>query len=94
MASSGYKNIWLMLEFRKALFFSYNALMIFLMMFFLILLSMLMIPLSILSLIRHLICGNNLNWPLNLNLINKTLWTGAGSGLLISILEINLTCFV
>ena len=30
---------------------------------------MLMILLSILSVIRHLICGNNLNWPQNLNLI-------------------------
>ena len=37
-----------------------------------ILLSMLMILLSILSVIRHLICGNNLNWLLNLNLIYKT----------------------
>ena len=27
-----------------------------------------------LSVIRHLICGNNLNWSLNLNL-NKILWT-------------------
>ena len=36
-------------------------------------LSMLIIVLSILSLIKHLICGNNLNWLLNLNLINKTL---------------------
>ena len=33
----------------------------------------LMILLSILSVIRHLICGNNLNWLLNLNLIYKTL---------------------
>ena len=37
--------------------------------------------------IRHLICGNNLNWLLNLNLIYKTLWTGVRSGLLISMLE-------
>ena len=37
---------------------------------------------SILSVIRHLICGNNLNWLLNLNLIYETLWTGARSGLL------------
>ena len=43
--------------------------------------------LSILSLIKHLICWNNLNWLLNLNLIYKTLWTGAASGLLISILR-------
>ena len=39
------------------------------------------------SVIRHLICGNNLNWLLNLNLIYETLWTGTGSGLLISVLE-------
>ena len=58
-----------------------------LMMLSVILLSILMILLSILSVIRHLICGNNLNWLLNLNLIYKTLWTGAGSGLLISMLE-------
>ena len=38
-----------------------------------ILLSMLMILLFILSVIRHLICGNNLNWLLNLNLIYETL---------------------
>ena len=25
--------------------------------------------------IRHLICGYNLNWLLNLNLIYETLWT-------------------
>ena len=36
---------------------------------------MLMILLSILSQIRHLICGNNLNWPPNLNLIYEILWT-------------------
>ena len=47
-----------------------------------ILLSMLMILLSILSVIRHLICGNNLNELMNLNLIYETLWTGARSGLL------------
>ena len=50
--------------------------MTFLMILSVILLSMLMILLSILSVIRHLICGNNLNWLLNLNLISKTLWTG------------------
>ena len=33
------------------------------------------------------ICGNNLNWLLNLNLIYETLWTGAESGLLILMLE-------
>ena len=81
------KKIQLMLEFLKApalvLHFSYNTLMTFLMMLSVILLSMLLILLSILSVIRHLICGNNLNWLLNLNLIYETLWTGAGSGLLI-----------
>ena len=51
-----------------------------------VLLSMLMILLSILSVIRHLLCGNNWNWLLNLNLIYETLWTGARSGLLVSIL--------
>ena len=51
-----------------------------------ILLSMLMILPSTLNAIRHLICSNSWNWLLNLNLIYK-LWTGAGSGLLISMLE-------
>ena len=32
--------------------------------------------------IKHLICGKNLNWLLNLNLIYETLWTGARSDLL------------
>ena len=58
------------------LHFSFCILMTFLMMLSVILPSMLMILLSILSVIRHLICGNNLNWFLNLNLIYKTLWTG------------------
>ena len=40
-----------------------------------ILLPMLMILLSILSVIRHMICGNNLNWFLNLHLIYETLST-------------------
>ena len=47
--------------------------MIFLAMLSVILRSMLMIPFSILSVIRHLVCGNILNWLLNLNLIYKTL---------------------
>ena len=38
------------------------------------------------SVTQHLICGNNLNWLLNLNLIYKTLWTGVISCLLISML--------
>ena len=84
-----HKNIQLMLEFLMGPFFvlhfSCCILMTFLMMLYVILLSMLMMLLSILSLIRHLICGNNLNWLLNLNLIYKTLWTGVRNGLLISI---------
>ena len=44
---------------------------------------MLMTLLSILSVISHLICGNNLNWLLNLILIYETLWAGIRSGLLI-----------
>ena len=85
-----HKNIQLMLEFFKAPFFvlhfSYYTLMTFLMMLSVILLSMLMIRLSIISVIRHLICGSNLNWLLNLNLIYETLWTGARSCLLVSML--------
>ena len=46
-----------------------------------------MILLSTLGVFRHLICGNNCTWLLNLNLIYEALWTGAGSGLLISVLE-------
>ena len=83
------KNIQLMVEFLKApplvLHFSYYTLMTFLMLS-VILLSMLMRILS--TLIRSdLICSNNLNWLMNLSLINKTLWTRAGRGLLISMLE-------
>ena len=48
---------------------------------------MLMILLSIFNVIWHMISGNNQNWLLNLRLIQETLWTGAGSGLLISRLE-------
>ena len=85
-----HKNIQLMREFLKAPFlvvhFSYYTLMTFLMMLSVILQSMLMILLSILSAIRHLICGNNLNWLLNLNLIDETEWTGVRSGLFISML--------
>ena len=68
------------------LHFSCYTLMTFRMMLFVILLSMLMILLSIPSVIRHLICCDNLNWLLNFNLICKTLLTGARSGLLISML--------
>ena len=56
-------NIQLMLDFLKATFlilhFSYYTLMTFLMMLFVTLLSILMILHSTLSVIRHLICGNN-----------------------------------
>ena len=57
------------------------------MMLIVMLLFMLMMLLSTLSVIRHLICGTNLNWLLNLNPIYEKLWTGAGSGLFISMLE-------
>ena len=50
--------------------------------FSVILVSMLLILLSILSVIRHLICGNNLKWLLNLDLIYKTLWTGERNDLI------------
>ena len=74
-----HKNIQLMLEFLKApvlvLHFSCYTLLTFLTMLSVKLLSMLMILLSMLNLIRHLICGSNLDWLLNLNLIYETLWT-------------------
>ena len=75
------KNIQLILELLKVPFlvlYCYAMLSV-------ILLSMLMILLSILSVIRHLICDTNFNWLLNLNLIYETLWIGE-SGLLISML--------
>ena len=57
-----HKNIQSMLEFLKASFlvlhFSYYTLMTFLMILSVILLSMSMILLSVLSVVRHLICGN------------------------------------
>ena len=46
------------------------------MMLSVILISMLMVLLSIVSVIRHLIIGNNLNWILNLSLIYETLGWG------------------
>ena len=85
-----HKNIQLMLEFLKApvlvLHFCCYTLMTFMTMLSVILLSMLMILLFILRVTRHLICGNNLNWLLNLSLIYEALWTGVRSGLLISML--------
>ena len=87
---SPHKNIQPMLEFLKAPFlvlhFSYYTLITFLIMLSVFLLSMLMILLSIVSAIRHLTCGNNLNWLLNLNLISETLWIGVSTGLLTSML--------
>ena len=84
-----HKNIQLMLEFLKAPFlvlhFSCYILMTFQTILSVILLSLLMILLFILTVTRHLICDNNLNWHLNLNLIYKTLWTGVVD-LLISVL--------
>ena len=86
-----HKNIKLILKFLKASFlvlhFSCYTLMTFLIMLSVIFLCMVMIILSFLSVIRHLICGKNLNWLLNLHLIYKTLWTEAGSGLLMPMLE-------
>ena len=85
-----HKNIQLMQESLNAPFlvlhFSCYTLMIFPTMLSVILLSMLMILLFIRSVTRHLICGNTLNWLLNLNLISKTLWTVVRSDLLISML--------
>ena len=69
------------------LHFCYYTLVTFLMMLSEVLLSMLMILLSTLNVIRHLICGNNQSCLLKMNLINETLWTEVGSGLLISMLE-------
>ena len=66
--------------------FGPTLLMIFLMTLSVILLSLLMKLLSILSMVGHLICGNNLNRLLKLNLIYETLWIGSRSGLLISVL--------
>ena len=71
--ASFHKNIQLILQFLEAPFlvqrFSCYTLMTFLLILSVILLSMLMILLSNLSVIRHLICGNNWNRLLNLNLI-------------------------
>ena len=80
-----------MLDFLKgpflSLHFSYDTLITFPMMLPVTLLSKLMILDSALSLIRHLIYGNNQSWLLNLNLTNETPQTKTGSSLLISVLE-------
>ena len=49
-----------------------------------------MILVSILCVIRHLICGRNLNWLMNLYLIYETLWTGIGSSLLIFSIDVKM----
>ena len=81
-----------MLEFLRVsslvLHFSCYTLMTFLKILSVLLPSMLMlILLSTVNVIRHLICSNSQNLLLRVNLIHKTLLTGAGSDLLISILE-------
>ena len=87
--ASLHKNIQLMLESVRAPFyvlhFSYYTSVTFLMMLSMILISIWWYY-SILSVIRHLIFGNSLNWLLNLKLIYETQWTGTRSGLLISML--------
>ena len=87
-----HKNIQLLLELLKAPFFvihfSYYTLMTFLMMLPVILLFTPLEVLYVLSVTRHLICDNNLNWLLNFNLIYKTVWTRARISLLISVLGI------
>ena len=68
------------------LHFSSYILMTLLMVLSVVLVSMLMIILFILGVIRHLVRDDSLSWFLNLNLIYGALWTGVGSGLLISML--------
>ena len=92
-----HKNIQLILEFLKTPFLVqhlfYYTLTIFQMLLSVIWLSMLIMLLSTLSVVTHLICGNNYNWLLNSNLIYKTLQSGVRSGLLVSMLEkLNLFC--
>ena len=48
---------------------------------------MLMVLMPTPSVIMHLICDNNQNWFLNLNLSGKTLCTTEGSGFFISVLQ-------
>ena len=71
-----------------------HFLMNFLMTLSVMLLSMLMILLCTPSGTGLQLCGNSKSLPLNLNLTYKTLQNGAGSGLLISMLEtLNLFLF-
>ena len=80
------KSIQLILELLKApflvLFYSTS-----LKIFYARLLFLLMIIPSTLSMSKHLICVNNQNWLLGLNLTYETQWTVARSGLSISELE-------
>ena len=89
------KNIQLTLEFLKdpalVLHFCQSTLMTFLMMLYVILLSMLMINLSLM--ILDLIFGNNQSRPLNLNLTYKTPTTSVGSILLIQHRKTQLVLF-
>ena len=93
-----HKNIQSLLEFLNGPFLVLNLscyTLMTLMMLSVILLSMPMILLSTVNVIRYLICGNSLNWLLNLNLIYKTLWTGVRSDLLISMLgKLNWFCLI
>ena len=71
-----HKNIQFMLQFLKGPFLvlhlSCYTLITFLLMSSVILLSMLMILLTILGVIRHLICGSNQNWLVNWLLAGKS----------------------
>ena len=64
---------------------------------FLIMLSVVLLSVLII-LLRHLICDNNYNWLLSLNLVNKTMWTVARTGWFISVLKklnrFRLTCLI
>ena len=84
------RNIQLMLKFLKAPFlvlrFSYNTLMTFLTMLSVILLSMLMILNSVLSVIRHLICGKTWIGFWTWIWSTRHLWSRVKSYLLISML--------
>ena len=81
-----HRSIQLVLEFLKGPLlvrhFSSCILMTFLMVLSVVLVSMQMILLFIVGVIRHLICDGSSS----LNLIYGALWTGVGSGLLISML--------
>ena len=86
-----------MLQFIKAptLVLQVYQTLLFFMILFVILAAMLMILLNNQSVIIYLICGNNQSWLLNQNKTNETLYRGARSCLLISMLEnLNLFYFI